>query len=247
VQDIFDTDQDRLAALQVIDRELKEKRDLAAFLLGEIEQFGTQLAHQREEVARLSGERATLEARRADLDARLETEGAKIRDHRMRMNRIRNERELLALQHQVNVSKELTKQLEDELLLVMETLEGLAARLGEAEQTLQSLETVAAREIAARRERAAALTAEVEAERGRREAVAQGLERSLRSKYEQIFSRRGGTAVVEVRNGTCQGCHMHVPPQLFNELQKFRDVRQCPSCHRILYWRPEPQTDASAG
>jgi len=45
--------------------------------------------------------------------------------------------------------------------------------------------------------------------------------------------------VVEVRNGTCLGCHMNLPPQFFNELQRARDIRLCPNCHRILFWRPE--------
>ena len=58
-------------------------------------------------------------------------------------------------------------------------------------------------------------------------------------KYEQIFERRGGSAVVVGRQGVCTGCHMNVPPQMYNELQKFRDIRQCPNCHRILFYRPE--------
>jgi predicted nucleic acid-binding Zn-ribbon protein len=61
----------------------------------------------------------------------------------------------------------------------------------------------------------------------------------LRSKYEQIFERRGGMAVVEARNGICQGCRMRVPPQLYNELQKHHEIRMCPNCHRILFWRAE--------
>jgi len=55
-----------------------------------------------------------------------------------------------------------------------------------------------------------------------------------------IFSRRGGLAVVEVRGGICQGCRMHVPPQLFNEIQRnLERVFVCPSCQRILYFRVE--------
>ena len=55
-----------------------------------------------------------------------------------------------------------------------------------------------------------------------------------------IFSRRGGLAVVEARGGICQGCRMHVPPQLFNEIQRNLDrVFICPSCQRILYFRVE--------
>jgi hypothetical protein len=35
---------------------------------------------------------------------------------------------------------------------------------------------------------------------------------------------------------------MNVPPQLYIEIQKRRDVILCPNCHRILFWRPEPAT-----
>jgi hypothetical protein len=101
------------------------------------------------------------------------------------------------------------------------------------------METQLPEEVAARRQLAEDILRGLEGERQERDALARGMSDSLRSKYEQIFQKRGGTAVVEVRNGTCLGCHMHVPPQLFNELQKFRDMRQCPNCHRILFWRPD--------
>ena len=82
---------------------------------------------------------------------------------------------------------------------------------------------------------------ELESERGAREALAADMDPSLRSKYEQLFERRGGAAVVTARGGICTGCRMHIPPQLYNELQKHRDVvRQCPNCRRILFWRPAP-------
>ena len=47
---------------------------------------------------------------------------------------------------------------------------------------------------------------------------------------------RRGLAVVSVRNGTCQGCNMNIPPQLYNVLQRGVTVETCPSCHRIIYW-----------
>jgi len=51
-------------------------------------------------------------------------------------------------------------------------------------------------------------------------------------------------AVVAVRNGTCEGCRMRVPPQLYNQIQRNEQVFLCPSCQRMLHWRPE-QSQAS--
>lgn len=239
-EEIAETEIDRLAALQEVDRRLKDRRDRMAALVSEADGYELEIARQRDVVAGLTGERDALELRRATMDRQLEIAGGKIRDNRMRMNRVRNSTELLALQREIDLSKEANQHVEEELLQVMETIETLCAQLAEAQEMLGRLEAQAAEEVARRRAEAESLRGEVEAERGHREALAAGMDPSLRSKYEQLFERRGGAAVVAARGGICTGCRMHIPPQLYNELQKYRDVRQCPNCHRILYWRPEP-------
>jgi hypothetical protein len=233
-----ESDIDRLAALQQLDCQLKEKLEQVGELVGNADQFEAELARKRAAVAALASENKALETQRADMDTRLESEGGKIRDSRMRQNRVRNDRELLALQREIDLAKEATQQVEEQMIAVMEHLERVTAELAEARAALEAMETQLPDEVAARREKADAILRGLAGERQQRDALAQGMNDSLRNKYEQIFERRGGTAVVEVRNGTCLGCHMNVPPQLFNELQKFRDMRQCPNCHRILYWRP---------
>ena len=74
----------------------------------------------------------------------------------------------------------------------------------------------------------------------RRQSIAANLARDLVSRYELIFSRRGGTAVVEVAGGICQGCFMNIPPQLGNEIIRSDKIHLCPSCQRIVYVKPAP-------
>ena len=54
-------------------------------------------------------------------------------------------------------------------------------------------------------------------------------------KYSAIRMRRG-LALVPVKNGTCQGCNMNIPPQLFNTLQRGNSIEVCGNCNRIIYW-----------
>jgi len=237
--EIQDSALERLTALQEIDRRLKDRRDRMTTLVGEADGYELELARQRALVKSITIERDGLEQRRANMDRQLETSGNKIRDNRMRMNRVRNSVELLALQREIDLSKEANLAVEEELLQVMETVEQLGVQLGEAQAALQKLEEQASEEVSRRRAEAESLRGELDAERDHRESLASGMDPSLRSKYEQLFERRGGAAVVAARGGICTGCRMHIPPQLYNELQKYRDVvRQCPNCHRILYWRP---------
>jgi predicted nucleic acid-binding Zn-ribbon protein len=72
----------------------------------------------------------------------------------------------------------------------------------------------------------------------RRQSIASNIAKDLISRYEMIFSRRGGNAVVEVTGGICQGCYMNIPPQLWNEIIRNDKVHFCSSCQRILYYKP---------
>jgi hypothetical protein len=38
---------------------------------------------------------------------------------------------------------------------------------------------------------------------------------------------------------------MHVPPQLYNQIQRGEQVIVCPNCQRILFWRPEREEQAT--
>jgi predicted nucleic acid-binding Zn-ribbon protein len=229
----------QLVALQDIDREVREKTDLLDSWRNEVAELTARLAEQRDACHRLQAELESVETQRRELEARLAAEETKMKDRRMRLNRVRNEKELSALRREIEVGKEANQLLEDEVLGVLEAAEASAARAAEAQQALTELEAVISANAGERTARISGLEAELQRDGTRREEMARTIEPGLLRKYEQIFARRGGTAVVEARNGTCQGCHMHVPPQLYNELQRTQDVRQCPNCHRILFWRAE--------
>jgi len=229
----------QLAALQELDRQRREKTDLVRALETEVSEWESRLGLQRATTTAAVSERDTFEARRRELEGQLEAEEVKMKDRRMRLNRVRNEKELQALRREIEVGKEANQQIEEEVLRVLESLDTLVAAATAAERTLAEMEAAAAVEVVQLRQRIVELIAQVDRDREQRERTADTLDASLLQKYEQIFERRGGTAVVEVRNGTCLGCHMHLPPQFFNELQRTREVRLCPNCHRILFWRPD--------
>jgi len=140
---------------------------------------------------------------------------------------------------EVDLLKEETGTIETELIGVLEQVDAASAKLRGIDEELARLRAAMETEAAELRETVARLSGEIERERSVRGALVEGLDGNLRRKYEMIFSRRGGVAVVEIREGTCQGCRMRVPPQLFNEIQRNEQVILCPSCQRMLYWRAD--------
>jgi hypothetical protein len=78
----------------------------------------------------------------------------------------------------------------------------------------------------------------------RRRQVSSKLDPSLVRRFEMIFERRDGLAVVAARNYSCMGCHMNIAPQLFNLLQREDRIHTCPNCNRVVYY-DAAETEAS--
>jgi hypothetical protein len=235
-----------LASLQEIDRRNRE-RELE---LGELErqsaELGATLATKRQQVEGSRLEAGQANSRRRELEAQLQDAESKNKERRMRLGRIRNDKELIVAQREIEVAKEANSRLEEEILTLLEQNEAVDGGLKEAEAELGELEGRFAKQEAHARERMAQLRAEIEGDREERESIASRLTVPIRKRYEQIFARRGGVAVVEVRRGICKGCNMHLPPQLYIEIQKAREVHICPSCNRILFWRAEQGNEVSS-
>jgi len=230
---------EQLVDLQTMDLALRERTEAIDALERRVAELEGQLAEQRGLLQACRTERAGIETRRRDLEGTLAAEESKMKDRRMRLNRIRNEKEAAAVRREIEVGKEENQKLEDELMTIFEQLETIGAREQEIQQTFDALEQRRTEEQARADEEISLLSMDLEDRRRARDSLATTIEGALRRQYETISMRRRGLAVVEVRGGSCQGCHMRVAPQLVNDIQRKQGVVLCPSCHRILYVKPQ--------
>ena len=184
-------------------------------------------------------EATTLSARQRELEEKLSSAESRMKDRRMRITRIRNDKELGLAKREVDLLKEEITGLEAELQQVYEQVEAATSGLAGLEGELKALAETREGEDVALKDTIARLGADIERDRTRRATLIETVDAELRRRYEMILSRRGGLAVVAVRDGTCQGCRMRVPPQLFNQIQRNEQVILCPSCQRMLHWQPD--------
>ncbi|HXF74967.1 MAG TPA: C4-type zinc ribbon domain-containing protein [Methylomirabilota bacterium] len=235
-----------LASLQTVDREIKECRDRKFALLNELKTKEQEIAAKKNEIAALAAAISEKEKLRLEKDAVFQEEGRKAMDKRMRMNRIKNVKELQAVQREIDQIKQNNSVLEEEIIQIMEEIDQIKAQMQSKESEFASLHEAWQSKQQALSEEIASLEAAVSAAMARRQSIAAQVADDLISRYELIFSRRGGTAVVEVAAGICQGCYMNIPPQLWNEIIKREKVHLCPSCQRMLYFRAEAVAEAKS-
>lgn len=233
----------RLAGLQAIDQELRSQERELSKISARVDELQARVDLESAELEQLSGAERDSALARRELERTLAEGEVQIRNKRMRLSLIKNERELQALGHEVEVLKESNQRIEAELLARMDGSEQNAARLQELTQALETDRTElknAQKEVAGQIEE---MRAGIAARRRAREELAGQIDPNLRQRYETIFDRRGGFAVVPVKSGTCQGCRMRIPPQLFNLIQRYQAIHFCPNCQRILYYEADKETE----
>ena len=222
-------------SLQAIDRELRELEETLASIAGRVQELRRESEEYQAELEQLVEEEQHSTVARRTLEKELAEGEARIRGKRMRLNQVRNDKEVQALGAEVDALKENNQRLESELLALMEGTEARGARITElTELTTRKHEELvgAEKEIA---DQAEDLKVSISKQRVDRDLMARDIESGLLQRYQMIFNRRAGLAVAEARGGTCQGCRMRLPPQLYNELQKHLQIHFCPNCQRILY------------
>ena len=131
---------DILASLQEVDREIRDKNITKSALLAELQKNEGELQAKRAEMATLRSEWAEKDKLRQEKERTLQEEGRKAMEKRMRLNRIKNIKELQALQREIDQIKESNAQLEEALIHILEELEACAAALEPKEAELEQLD-----------------------------------------------------------------------------------------------------------
>jgi predicted nucleic acid-binding Zn-ribbon protein len=152
---------------------------------------------------------------------------------------IKNDKEFKANQKEVEKSEKDRKTVEHGLKEIVNSLEGASkvvdiesSRAKEEESKLEIVRQQLTAEAAKNEEEIKKLKAE-------RKKLIHAIQEDIYSHYISIMKSCGGLAVVEAKNEICQGCNIHIPPQLFVEIKKFEDIINCPQCRRILYYSKE--------
>ena len=227
-----------LASLQTVDREIKEQTGRKQRLLDELRVTEKQIQSKKGEIDALSAIYIETEKARVEKDRIFQDEGKKAMDKRMRMNRIKNTKELQALQREIELMRQTNGDLEEDLIKIMQEIDVVKAQIQTKQSEMAAMQEAWQKNQDELQVEISGIDAAVSEAATRRQSIASQVTGDLISRYELIFSRRGGTAVVEVTGGICQGCYMNLPPQLWNEIIRNEKVHLCPSCQRILFVKP---------
>ena len=224
---------------QQIDTQVIENEKKLLFAPRMIAQMDMEIEEMHNKGEREKAVVQELEKERRKKEKELEVEKEKIAKFESKLYDVKTNKEYQALLKEIEMAKEANDKTEEDILLLMD----------KAEEIKKDYETLAA--LLKKRE------AEVEKEKGKLNRELESIDKtirelkaqrdnllsvvsdSLKETYTTLIVKRGGLAVVNLKNGVCQGCFMNIPPQLFIEATKNRQLILCPSCNRIFYFLEE--------
>jgi hypothetical protein len=222
-----------LAELQKVDLEvaaLRKSSEVHPRAMAELER---ELAQARSEVEAERAKLLDVERQRRTLEQNISEEKEKVRKWEGRLAEQRSTREYAALAREIDIAKKANLTMAEEL-----------SELGKVQAQLRELAKSKEQQYAARlaetsgkltelRAKMAGFETQLKELEAKRAEAARSVPPPLLTRYEAVRKRRS-PALVTVVAGTCQGCNMSLPPQLYNTLKTTLETDVCPSCHRII-------------
>jgi hypothetical protein len=217
----------------------------------EILQAGRQLAALDEEAVSLDQETVAREAlvdsekqgfeelkkSYRTLEAESRTNADLINKSNAKLRAVKTNKEYQSILKEIDDIRKKNSDIEDRMIAFLDKIESTEAAVREKETQLAAFiqscrEKKESLAVRARRERQA-----VESLNEKKAQVSAKADPKIITILNDVKEKVRGVAVAPVQQAICMGCHMNIPAQLFNELQRFDELRFCPHCHRIIYWK----------
>jgi predicted nucleic acid-binding Zn-ribbon protein len=186
-------------------------------------------------LARERGQLEDTESWRRRQEQEMKDEEQQLLKAKQRSGLVKNAKEMMANERELQTNRKLTQEREEEVLKLVGAVDTAKKSIGQHEADLEALKKHVGEEKAIALAKMAEFDAQIVEERKLREVAAGRVRPDVMKKYSTIRMRRG-LALVPVHNGTCRGCNMNIPPQIYNTIQRGNSIELCGNCNRIIYW-----------
>lgn len=209
---------------------LPERQELAR-VTASLSEIGKRTAEIQESRGELLARQQALEEEIASITARRES-----LEQRMYAARGTPARDLQAMDEEIGHLRQRRDQMEDAELELMVALEPLDAELATLDARSAALRAEASQLSGALGAAEGEIDTELASQEAARAAAASGVPEDLRSRYESLRARLGGTGAARLVGNRCSGCHLELPSM---EVERIRHlpagtVVTCEQCGRIL-------------
>ncbi|WP_022663331.1 zinc ribbon domain-containing protein [Paucidesulfovibrio longus] len=227
---------EQLVVLQSVDDEiigLREELEGAPRELAELENL---LQSYDERTAQIDEKLDLLKQQQKRLDDEIEEDAGKVKKSKNKLMMASNTKEYHAMMREMDSLEKLNRMREEERVAVVEELARQKEAKVELDEEVGTVRVDFDAKKATLDERVQQAQKRLDALDKKRKKAGKVVPAPILGRYEFIRSRLRNPVIVPVTEGICSGCNIMIPPQIYNELQKGKQILSCPNCQRLIYW-----------
>lgn len=227
-----------LIQLHLLDQQIGALDQRIATYPAQIQDLDRKLERFTREVEERQKRIAENQKKRKDLESDVLLIETKRNRYKEQLDTVKTNKEYTGLQHEIEGVNGAIRQMEDQILVVMEEAERLKGELEAAQKEKQGEEKGLNEEKKALQDQMDKLQKEADALKSQRQQWLDQIPKDTLEVYDRTAQHRKGIAMAEARNAVCQACQMRIRPQLFQEIKRNDTIITCESCSRILFYLP---------
>jgi predicted nucleic acid-binding Zn-ribbon protein len=225
-----------LVELQQIDSERKRIETKKHDLPVELERLKTKLRDFEEKVEEERKKIEDLYERHRLKENELKKGNEALKKTKSRLLEVKTNKEYQALLKEIEVVNGRNDEIESEIINVLEAIDTVKEQLEQEEKEYTVFRSERESDIRKIEEELNSIDSVLITIQKKYGDVKELIHADHLRRYDIIKQKRNNRAVVPVWKEICGGCHMNIPPQMYNELQKYEELMLCPHCNRIIYW-----------
>jgi uncharacterized protein len=224
-----------LEALAAIDRNLRQLETHINEGQGSLDTLRQELGYLETRLAADQKSIDEMQHTASELSTEARQMGVQLDKSRDKLGRARNDREAVNAEREQEELRRMQRDREEEVT----KLNGLLEVARKSVTEVQAKRDKVQRELSATEGSTSSTLTDVrqehETRRVERAEAAKKLPTPLLRRYEAVLKKKG-SAIARTTDGTCQACHVALPPQFFQKVQRRETFEECPMCHRIIYF-----------
>ncbi|MCK9571670.1 MAG: C4-type zinc ribbon domain-containing protein [Candidatus Omnitrophica bacterium] len=224
-----------LVSLQKVDSEIYSlKNELAAKPLA-LEAIQKAFEDKKKNLAYLQQKLLDLQKSRKERELELGTNEESIKKLQGQLYSLKTNKEFQVMLKQIQDAKADSSVIEEKILVLFDETDKLNKEVENENLKLQQEEKLSSEEKNKVDLRVKEINDRLSVLNSQRKQAVEAVTAKMLSQYERILQSRDGLAIVSVKDNSCGGCHMLVPPQVINSIKMYEQIITCEVCNRILY------------
>ncbi|OQW96595.1 MAG: hypothetical protein BWK74_08120 [Desulfobacteraceae bacterium A6] len=225
-----------LVQLQEIEIETKRIKSSLAGVSGKIGSLDAELSEAGQKIEKEKSLIDELKKKYRSCESDYQANLSLFNKSQERLSAVKTNKEYQSILKEIDDTKMKNSRIEEEMLKDLDVIEDAEKEVSRLKKEFLSIEERINRE----RE---ILTNETEQDKTNLAAldekwgsISKNVSSELMHKFNMVREQTRGIAISPVADSICSGCNMNIPPQMYNELQRFDSIKFCPHCQRIIYW-----------